>query len=69
MFDGISDVNMVAEEGDIRYFACIAWSRASLNPFDKSVNARCTDSVFRTCLVALNRSHRQSTGPRDRCAC
>ena len=31
-FDGSSDVNMVAEEGDIRYLLLSVASKASLNP-------------------------------------
>lgn len=32
MFDGISDVNIVAEEGEMRYLACRWAMRASVNP-------------------------------------
>jgi hypothetical protein len=32
MFDGISEVNIVAEDGDMRYLECSVWISASLKP-------------------------------------
>jgi hypothetical protein len=32
MFEGISDVNIVADEGEMRYLVCRVWRSASLKP-------------------------------------
>ena len=35
MFEGNSEVNIVADEGEIMYFDCIVERRASLNPAER----------------------------------
>lgn len=37
MLEGSSEVNIVAEDGEIRYLECSVWSNASLKPVLKSV--------------------------------